>query len=44
MCVRRAAKIGGVDAPFDRTFQVKGTKVKGIRIDIEVKKGKAFVP
>jgi hypothetical protein len=41
--VQRAAANGGADAQVSISFP-KGTKVKGIRVDIEVIKGKAFVP
>ena len=38
----RAAQAGGVDAPVSKTFKKKGAK--DIRVDIEVKTGRAFVP
>jgi len=43
--VKQATANGGVDAQVSRSFpKGKGTKVKGIRVDIEVITGKAFVP
>ncbi|MFJ5562469.1 DUF6531 domain-containing protein [Lysinibacillus xylanilyticus] len=40
--IKDAGKSGGVDASVSKTFLVKGTKHE--RVDIEVIKGKAFVP
>ncbi len=41
--VERATANGGADAQVSISFP-KGIKVKGIQVDIEVIKGKAFVP
>jgi hypothetical protein len=41
--VRRAAASGGVDAPVSKSFP-RRTGKDGIRVDLEVKTGRACVP
>ena len=40
--IQNSSLKGGIDAPVSKTFRVSGSK--NSRIDIEVIKGKAFVP
>lgn len=40
--IRRVAALGGVSAPFNRSWRKRGSK--DIRIDLEVKTGQACVP
>jgi hypothetical protein len=40
--VERAGEGGGVDAPVSKSFAGKGGK--NVRVDVEVRKGRAFVP
>jgi len=39
--IKRASQSNGIDAPANITFRVEGSKQE--RIDIEIKKGKAFI-
>jgi hypothetical protein len=41
-CVRSLAAVGGVSAPFSRSWLKRGSK--DIRIDLEVRTGSACVP
>ncbi len=40
--IENAEEKGGVDAPVSKTYKTEGTK--DVRVDIEVIKGKAFIP
>ncbi|HLP90325.1 MAG TPA: hypothetical protein VK184_17285 [Nostocaceae cyanobacterium] len=42
--INRAAKAGGVDAQVSKTFSNRSKEENDVFVDIEVIKGKAFVP